>query len=62
MRAIMLRYATSAGLLGVLTIGVDGSWLRHVQAGGEEPSQIAQYCVPHEQDPGSQRIFCHERG
>jgi hypothetical protein len=69
MQTIMLRYALSAGLAGMVMISAAGAWLGPVRPGAEaarqvrsqverQVNQVSQYCIPPEEHPNSPRFYC----
>jgi hypothetical protein len=58
MRTTILKYATGAGVSGMLAVGAAAGF-GHVDTGTDPTRQVTQFCVPaHDDDPNAHRLYC----
>jgi hypothetical protein len=58
MRAIMLQYAVSAGVGGMLALAAATGSLEQLQAGVHAANQLTQYCAPAQEDSEAPKFYC----
>ena len=55
---LMLEHTSRLGLVGLLALGASDHGPGSVGPKVELLSQVAQYCVPPDDDPNSYRLYC----
>src|SRR5262249_25173297 len=57
MRTTILRYATNAGLIGLLAAAASSSFAR-VRIGAPAGNELAQYCAPQDESTDAHKFYC----
>jgi hypothetical protein len=60
MRTAALRYAASAGLVGMLALVTATGSFGQVRTGTHAGIETAQYCVPQDENPDAHRFYCRD--
>jgi hypothetical protein len=58
MRPTVLRYAASAGLVGMLALVTATGSFGQVRTGTHAGIETAQYCVPQDENSDAHRFYC----
>jgi hypothetical protein len=62
MRTTFLQYAAIAAIGGILALAPVAGPAEQLQDGARAASQLAQYCVPPQEDSDGSRLYCREHG